>query len=78
MQAGRTVCHFVSRLSHSETADDAPFTAFQTGDPEFVNDMYEAIKDALDANPLNVIDPVDVRKQLEREFEITMSSVEDV
>lgn len=40
--------------------------------------MYEAIKDALDANPLNVIDPVDMKKQLEREFEITMSSVEDV
>ena len=53
------------------------FTAFKTGDPEYVNDMYEAIKDALYANPLNVVDPADVKKQLEREFEIILSSVED-
>ena len=50
-----------------------PLLAFKTGDPKRVNEMYAMLKDTIRRGLFNVVNPLDVKKQLEHEFEITVT-----
>lgn len=47
--------------------------AFKTGDPKRVNEMYAMLKHSMARNLFNIVNPLDVKKQMELEFETTVS-----
>ncbi|KAF7794717.1 hypothetical protein EIP86_005855 [Pleurotus ostreatoroseus] len=49
--------------------------AFETGDPDFVKQMYKMLKQAVENNPASGVKALDVRRQLEREFGITLDDI---